>query len=123
MDSQQLPPQQESLTNEKDQQAPPYQTPPPEDQYQNPPAQGQYQGAPQGQYNAPPPGQEQYPPQGHYAPQQPPQANINQGKGNYATAMPISSLQSGPSPVDCPVCGVREVTAVEYHSGMVTQYV
>ncbi|KAA8575391.1 hypothetical protein EYC84_004560 [Monilinia fructicola] len=107
MASQQIPPQQEGFTNEKDQQAPQYQSPPPG----------------QEQYQAPPPAQEQYPPQGHYAPQPPPRANINQGKNNYATAMPIRSLQSGPTPVDCPVCGVREVTSVEHHSGMTTHLI
>ncbi|KAJ8058159.1 hypothetical protein OCU04_013013 [Sclerotinia nivalis] len=109
MASQEIPPQQEGFTNEKIQQAPPlqgqYQTPPPQDQYQAPP------------------GQEQYPPQGQYTSQAPPQANINQGKNNYATAMPIRSLQVGPSPVDCPVCGVREVTSVEHHSGMTTHLI
>ncbi|KAF7888735.1 uncharacterized protein EAF02_003276 [Botrytis sinoallii] len=74
------------------------------------------------QYQAPPP-QGQYPPQDHYPAQPPPQANINQGKNNYATAMPIRALQTGPTPVDCPVCGVREVTAVESHSGMTTHLI
>ncbi|RAL61002.1 hypothetical protein DID88_010098 [Monilinia fructigena] len=111
MESQHIPPQQDGFTNEeKNQQAPP--------QYQSPPP-----GQEQYQYQAPPLGQEQYPPQNHYAPQAPPQANINQGKNNYATAMPIHSLQSGPTPVDCPVCGVREVTSVEHHSGMTTHLI
>lgn len=104
MASQQIPPQQEGFTNEK-----PATPSPLPSQYHTPPPQGQGQG--------------QYPPQEHYAPQGPPQANINQGKNHYATALPIRSLQSGPSPVDCPVCGVREVTRVEHHSGMTTQYV
>jgi hypothetical protein len=63
----------------------------------------------------PPPQQGQYP-QGAIPPQQ-------QGRNQYATAMPLRSLQSGPCPVDCPVCGVREVTAVEYVSGSTAQYV
>jgi hypothetical protein len=46
-----------------------------------------------------------------------------QGRNQYATALPLRALQSGPTPVDCPVCGVREVTAVEYVSGSTTQYV
>ncbi|APA10071.1 hypothetical protein sscle_05g048410 [Sclerotinia sclerotiorum 1980 UF-70] len=109
MASQEIPPQQEGFTNEKFQQAPPLQG-----QYQSPTPQDQYQA---------PPGQEQYPPQGQYTPQAPPQANINQGKNNYATAMPIRSLQTGPTPVDCPICGVREVTSVEHHSGMTTHLI
>ncbi|TEY71293.1 hypothetical protein BOTCAL_0096g00100 [Botryotinia calthae] len=92
MASQQIPPQQEGLTNEKSQ----YQTPPP---------------------------QGQYPPQEHYPAQPPPQANINQGRNTYSTAMPIRALQAGPAPVDCPVCGVREVTATENHSGMTTHLI
>ncbi|PQE20264.1 LPS-induced tumor necrosis factor alpha factor protein [Rutstroemia sp. NJR-2017a BBW] len=60
----------------------------------------------------PPPQQGQYP-QGAVPPQQ-------QGRNQYASAMPLRSLQSGPTPVDCPVCGVREVTAVEYVSGSTT---
>ncbi|ESZ99022.1 hypothetical protein SBOR_0556 [Sclerotinia borealis F-4128] len=107
MASQQIPPQQEGFTNGKPQ--------------STPPLQGQYNTPPQGQYQAPPPGQEQYPPPGQYAPQ--PQANIKQRKNNYATAIPIRSLQDGPAPVDCPICGVREVTSVEHRSGMTTQYV
>ncbi|KAF7910759.1 uncharacterized protein EAF01_002268 [Botrytis porri] len=74
------------------------------------------------QYQAPPP-QGQYPPQDHYPAQPPPQANINQGRNNYATALPIRALQTGPTPVDCPLCGVREVTAVESHSGMTTHLI
>lgn len=39
----------------------------------------------------------------------------------YATAAPLHSLQSAPSPVDCPACGYREVTRAEAVSGMTTQ--
>lgn len=42
-------------------------------------------------------------------------------KGNYQTATPLASLQQGPAPVDCPVCGVREMTKTEYVSGGTTQ--
>ncbi|QSZ29780.1 hypothetical protein DSL72_004297 [Monilinia vaccinii-corymbosi] len=108
---QQQPPQQEGFANEKTQPAPQYQAPPPG----------------QEQCQAPPPAQDQYPPryppQGPYAPQAPPQANINQGNSNYPTAMPIHSLQGGPTPVDCPLCGVRGLTSVEYHSGMTTHLI
>ncbi|TGO36531.1 hypothetical protein BHYA_0122g00240 [Botrytis hyacinthi] len=124
MASQQIPPQQEGFTNEKSQ----YQAPPPQGQYppqgQAPPPQVQYppQGQYPPQYQAPPP-QGQYSPQDYYPAQPPPQANINQGKNRYATAMPIRALQTGPTPVDCPVCGVREVTIVESHSGTTTNLI
>lgn len=40
---------------------------------------------------------------------------------NYAMAMPLRTLQQGAAPVDCPLCGVREVTAIEYVSGNYTE--
>ncbi|KAL2069871.1 hypothetical protein VTL71DRAFT_14550 [Oculimacula yallundae] len=39
------------------------------------------------------------------------------GKPKYQTATPLASLQGGPTPVDCPVCGVREMTRTEFVSG------
>jgi len=51
---------------------------------------------------------------------------IQQGlppKNTYQNATPLASLQQGPSPVDCPLCGVREVTRVEYVTGGYTQCV
>ncbi|KAJ5946327.1 hypothetical protein N7454_003166 [Penicillium verhagenii] len=39
----------------------------------------------------------------------------------YATAVPLESLQSAPCPVDCPVCGMREMTKTEFISGGTTQ--
>ncbi|RLL96226.1 hypothetical protein CFD26_106216 [Aspergillus turcosus] len=39
----------------------------------------------------------------------------------YNTATPLHALQRGPTPVDCPVCGQREMTRVEAHSGNTTQ--
>ncbi|KAF7125603.1 hypothetical protein CNMCM5793_001842 [Aspergillus hiratsukae] len=39
----------------------------------------------------------------------------------YNTATPLHALQRGPTPVDCPVCGQREMTRVEPHSGNTTQ--
>jgi len=41
-------------------------------------------------------------------------------KNNYLVAMPLRSLQQGPGPVDCPICGVREVTTTEFVSGNYT---
>ncbi len=57
------------------------------------------------------------------APQQTFQVGAGTGasKGNYQTATPLGSLQQGPAPVDCPVCGVREMTRTEFHSGGTTQ--
>jgi len=40
---------------------------------------------------------------------------------NYQTAMPLASLQAFPAPVDCPVCGVRQMTAVSEEIGGYTQ--
>jgi hypothetical protein len=42
-------------------------------------------------------------------------------KNNYLMATPLASLQQSPSPVDCPVCGVREMTRVEFVPGGTTQ--
>lgn len=42
---------------------------------------------------------------------------------NYASATPLGSLQQGPTPVDCPSCGVRALTQTDYVSGGTTQYV
>lgn len=44
----------------------------------------------------------------------------NNGKG-YQMATPLANLQQGPAPVDCPVCGVRELTKTEFVSGGTTQ--
>ncbi|KAH7346411.1 LITAF-like zinc ribbon domain-containing protein [Rhexocercosporidium sp. MPI-PUGE-AT-0058] len=40
--------------------------------------------------------------------------------GRYQMATPLASLQQGPAPVDCPVCGVREMTRTEFKSGGTT---
>jgi len=50
-----------------------------------------------------------YPPNG--IAQQIPQRN------HYPTATPLASLQQAPTPVDCPLCGVREMTVTEYKAG------
>ncbi|RHZ63595.1 LITAF-like zinc ribbon domain-containing protein [Aspergillus thermomutatus] len=39
----------------------------------------------------------------------------------YNTATPLHALQRGPTPVDCPVCGSREMTRVEAQTGNTTQ--
>ncbi|KAI2747700.1 hypothetical protein DTO013E5_1192 [Penicillium roqueforti] len=62
------------------------------------------------------------------------QAQLQQGPGypqqfympsshpsGYATAIPLHCVQSAPCPVDCPVCGEREMTSVESVSGGTTQ--
>lgn len=38
----------------------------------------------------------------------------------YNSATPLHALQRGPTPVDCPVCGQREMTRVEAHAGNTT---
>jgi hypothetical protein len=41
----------------------------------------------------------------------------------YNAATPLHALGRGPTPVDCPICGVREMTRSEAESGSTTQYV
>ncbi|KAH8597874.1 LITAF-like zinc ribbon domain-containing protein [Bisporella sp. PMI_857] len=41
-------------------------------------------------------------------------------KNTYAYATPLASLTQGPAPVDCPSCGVRELTRQEFESGGTT---
>ncbi|KAE8168222.1 LITAF-like zinc ribbon domain-containing protein [Aspergillus tamarii] len=38
----------------------------------------------------------------------------------YNSATPLHALQRGPTPVDCPICGVREMTRTEAESGNTT---
>ncbi|KAE8370929.1 LITAF-like zinc ribbon domain-containing protein [Aspergillus caelatus] len=38
----------------------------------------------------------------------------------YNAATPLHALQRGPTPVDCPICGVREMTRTEAESGNTT---
>ncbi|GFG12523.1 conserved hypothetical protein [Aspergillus udagawae] len=57
----------------------------------------------------------QLPAPGHY------QAGPGMGHpSGYNTATPLHALQRGPTPVDCPVCGHREMSRVEAHSGNTT---
>ena len=44
-------------------------------------------------------------------------------QNNYPHAVPLCNLQKRSEPVDCPVCGYRELTHVEFSSGAITQYV
>jgi hypothetical protein len=44
-------------------------------------------------------------------------------RNNYQIATPLASLQQDPAPVDCPICGVREMTRTEFVNGGTTQYV
>ncbi|THC88055.1 hypothetical protein EYZ11_012497 [Aspergillus tanneri] len=61
-------------------------------------------------------------------PMQPPAQNQGVQPGTahpsgYNTSSPLHALQRAPAPVDCPVCGQREMTRVEAESGKTTQYV
>ncbi|MCJ1293069.1 hypothetical protein MMC34_004622 [Xylographa carneopallida] len=38
----------------------------------------------------------------------------------YQSATPLQSIGQGPTPVDCPACGTRAMTRVEYESGNTT---
>jgi len=89
-------------------------------------------GSAAGEYNndkaqyapqAPPPGVHQDPNQNqHPDPAQQPQPQMQQGQKptQYQSATPLGSLQQGAAPVDCPVCGVRELTRTEFVSGGTT---
>lgn len=44
-------------------------------------------------------------------------------RNNYQIATPLGSLQQDPVPVDCPICGVREMTRIEFVSGGTMQQV
>ena len=68
--------------------------------YPNQPQQVYQQGDPQGP-------QQFYTPYGH--------------PSGYATVVPLHCVQSAPCPVDCPVCGEREMTRIEPVSGGTTQ--
>lgn len=46
-----------------------------------------------------------------------------QPQNNYPTAVPLYALQRTPACVDCPSCGQREMTRVEFASGSTTQSV
>ncbi|KAK0119984.1 hypothetical protein ONS95_011405 [Cadophora gregata] len=79
-------------------------------------------------------GTEHFQPQQQQQPQSNPQQTFQQGTphqsfqvgaaptstGKYQMATPLASLQQGPAPVDCPVCGVREMTRTEFVSGGTT---
>ncbi|KAM0798542.1 LITAF-like zinc ribbon domain-containing protein [Usnea florida] len=53
-------------------------------------------------------------------PQQLQQQPQQQQHQEYQTAVRLANLQDTPSPVDCPVCGHRELTIVELVSGNTT---
>ncbi|KAL3422057.1 Cell death-inducing p53-target protein 1-like protein [Phlyctema vagabunda] len=46
--------------------------------------------------------------------------NSNGTATQFQTASPLHALQKAPSPVDCPVCGTRNMTRTEYASGGTT---
>jgi len=77
---------------------------------QNP---GQPQMHQQGSYGMPPP-QQQY--------QQQPMQPMQQGGGgtHFQTAVAIPNLGMGSAPVDCPSCGKRGMTRLEYATGNTT---
>ncbi|MCJ1259095.1 hypothetical protein MMC24_006930 [Lignoscripta atroalba] len=51
--------------------------------------------------------------------------NQNQEKQQhqYKTVTPLHALGPGTAPVDCPACGQRALTRIDYQSGNTTQYV
>jgi len=85
-----------------------YQQNGPQHSYPQQPQQTFQQNGPQPSYH-----QQEAPKQGF------PQNNAS--RNNYQTATPLASLQQGPAPVDCPACGVREMTRTEFVSGGTTQ--
>lgn len=78
---------------------------------------------------APPPNEKsatpQYPQQAYAQFQQPPYPQQQHAvpAGTFLNATPLASLSEGSVPVDCPFCGVRELTATEKVNGTQTQYV
>ena len=42
---------------------------------------------------------------------------------NYPGATPLGALAENAAPVDCPVCGAREMTLTEHKAGVTTQLV
>lgn len=64
------------------------------------------------------PGIPQNPSQVPNTPQQPYHQPRKQNA--YQSAIPIASLQQGAAPVDCPFCGVRELTRTDFVSGGTT---
>ncbi|KAJ5456974.1 hypothetical protein N7530_012248 [Penicillium desertorum] len=83
-------------------------TAPPEKAYagQPLPAYSHAQAQAQAQLQGPGQPQQFYTPSGH--------------PSGYATAIPLHCVQSAPCPVDCPVCGQREMTSVQSVSGGTT---
>ncbi|MCJ1390935.1 hypothetical protein MMC18_003796 [Xylographa bjoerkii] len=43
-----------------------------------------------------------------------------QQQQQYQSATPLASIGQGPTPVDCPACGTRAMTRVQYESGNTT---
>jgi LITAF-like zinc ribbon domain len=41
---------------------------------------------------------------------------------NFVAAVQLQNLKQSPSPVDCPLCGVRAVTNISFQAGNHTQY-
>jgi len=71
----------------------------------------------------PPP---QHVPQQHvsHVPQQYPHTVPQQQylQGTFLNATPLSALNMGSAPVDCPMCGVRALTRINFVPGSQTQY-
>ncbi|KAJ5091963.1 LPS-induced tumor necrosis factor alpha factor [Penicillium alfredii] len=89
--------------------------------YPGQPTPDQLSPAPTGQAQAAYPTEKSYP--GQPVAQAPPPNTYYTPFGQptgYATVAPLHALQSAPSPVDCPVCGQREMTRTEAASGMTT---
>ncbi|MCJ1312948.1 hypothetical protein MMC25_006624 [Agyrium rufum] len=57
---------------------------------------------------------------GPYMQQPQPYAEGAQVNPTYQNATPLDKLGEQPAPVDCPTCGVRQLTRTEYHSGNTT---
>lgn len=62
--------------------------------------------------------QQQPPPQAHINPAQMAQPTTpGAATHQFQTSMPLSALSRSPAPVDCPSCGQRALTSVQYESG------
>lgn len=76
-------------------------------------------GQPQAAYQPNVPVQQQQ----HQHQQQQPGVGASRPPMQYLTAIPLQSLSVGPAPVDCPACGNRGMSTIDYVVGQHTQYV
>lgn len=90
----------------------------PQQQYPQQPVGSPGPGQVKQEYYAAQPGMEMQ--HQHQSQQQVPQVGVQPQQSQYRTATPLHSLGEAPAPVDCPSCGNRALTRIEYKSGQTT---